>query len=115
MLKTGVPVYEEGGTRIVPFVHGGLAEVFAPLYDSLDGIDYQAMYKILSIANRGDRLNKTGKLVPLTEKEYLNKFDVCCAASSVAIDKINIQQIADFILDIDKKDNVVDLFKIIKK
>ena len=37
--------------------------------------------------------------VPLTEKEYLNKFDVCCAASSVAIDKINIQQIADFILD----------------
>ena len=53
--------------------------------------------------------------VPLTEKEYLNKFDVCCAASSVAIDKINIQQIADFILDIDKKDNVVDLFNIIKK
>ena len=69
MLKTGVPVYEEGGTRIVPFVHGGLAQIFSPLYDSLDGIDYQAMYKILSIANRGDRLNKTGKLVPLTEKE----------------------------------------------
>jgi len=69
MLKTGVPVYEDGGTRIVPFVHGGLAEVFAPLYDNLDGIDYQAMFKLLSVANRGERLNETGKLVPLTEKE----------------------------------------------
>ena len=69
MLKTGVPVYEDGGTRIVSFVHGGLAEVFAPLYDSLDGIDYQAMFKLLSVANRGERLNKTGKLVPLTEQE----------------------------------------------
>ena len=69
MLKTGVPVYEDGGTRIVPFVHGGLAEVFAPLYDNLDGIDYQAMFKLLSVANRGERLNKTGKLVPLTEQE----------------------------------------------
>lgn len=69
MLKTGVPVYEDGGTKIVPFVHGGLAEVFAPLYDSLDGIDYQAMFKLLSVANRGERLNKTGKLVPLTEQE----------------------------------------------
>ena len=69
MLKTGVPVYEDGGTRIVPFVHGGLAEVFAPLYDNLDGIDYQAMFKLLSVANRGERLNEAGKLVPLTEKE----------------------------------------------
>ena len=50
--------------------------------------------------------------VPLTEKEYLNKFHLCCSASSIAIDKTSIQQLADFILSIEKKESVVDLFEI---
>ena len=69
VLKTGIPVYEDGGTKIVPFVHGGVAEIFAPLYDNLDGIDYQNLFKIYSISQRGTRLNSEGKLVPLTEAE----------------------------------------------
>ena len=50
--------------------------------------------------------------VPLTEKEYLNKFDLCCSASSIAIKKNKMQELADFILSIEKKESVVDLFDI---
>jgi 2-methylcitrate dehydratase PrpD len=51
--------------------------------------------------------------VPLSEKEYLNKFEVCCASSVKKIDKLKINEMMDFLLDIENKDNVIDFFKII--
>jgi hypothetical protein len=69
MLTIGVPVYENGTTSIVPFKHGGLINIFSPLYAYTDGIDYQAMFKLYSVAQRGSRLNKSGKLVPLTTEQ----------------------------------------------
>ena len=69
MLTIGVPVYENGTTSIVPFKHGGLINIFSPLYSYTDGIDYQAMFKLYSVAQRGSRLNSEGKLVPLTTEQ----------------------------------------------
>ena len=51
--------------------------------------------------------------VPLSEKEYLNKFDVCCASSKRKIDENEIGNMKDFILNIEKKDSIVDFFKIV--
>ena len=51
--------------------------------------------------------------VPLSEKEYLNKFNVCCETSIKKIDKHKINEMIEFILDIENKKNVIDFFKII--
>ena len=53
--------------------------------------------------------------VPLSEKEYLNKFEVCCASSINKIDKKNVSEMMAFILDFENKSNIVDFFKIIQK
>ena len=50
---------------------------------------------------------------PLSEREYLNKFNVCCESSIKKIDKHKINEMMDFILDIENKENVIDFFKII--
>ena len=47
------------------------------------------------------------------EREYLNKFNVCCESSIKKIDKHKINEMMDFILDIENKENVIDFFKII--
>ena len=46
--------------------------------------------------------------------ELLKKFDLCCSASSIAIEKNSIQELADFILSIETKEKILDLFKIFK-
>ena len=51
--------------------------------------------------------------VPLTEKEYLKKFEVCCQSSQKKIDADKVDQIIEFIFNIENKNNVVDFFKII--
>jgi len=51
--------------------------------------------------------------VPLSEKEYLNKFRICCASSKRKINKEKVNEMIDFILDLENKDNVIDFFKII--
>jgi 2-methylcitrate dehydratase PrpD len=50
---------------------------------------------------------------PLSEIEYLNKFNVCCESSIKKIDKHKINEMMDYILDIENKENVIDFFKII--
>ena len=39
--------------------------------------------------------------VPLTEKEYLKKFEVCCQSSQKKIDADKVDQIIEFIFNID--------------
>ena len=51
--------------------------------------------------------------VPLSEKEYLNKFRICCTSSKRKINKEKVNEMIDFILDLENKDNVIDFFKII--
>ena len=51
--------------------------------------------------------------VPLSENEYLKKFETCCEQSIKKIDQYKINQLQEFILNIEKKKNIVDLFKIV--
>ena len=51
--------------------------------------------------------------VPLSEKEYLKKFEVCCESSIKKIEAKKVDKIIEFIFDIENKDNVIDIFKII--
>ena len=61
---------------------------------------------------KDDQLNEK---VPLSEKEYLNKFEVCCELSINKIDKDKVSKMKEFILNIEDKNNVEDFFKIINK
>lgn len=49
----------------------------------------------------------------LSESEYLDKFHKCCLSSTKKIPKNKIDQMIDFILDLENKKNVIDFFKII--
>ena len=51
--------------------------------------------------------------VPLSENEYLKKFETCCEQSIKKIDQYKINQLQEFILNIEKKKNIVDLFNIV--
>ena len=51
--------------------------------------------------------------VPLSEKEYLDKFSKCCLSSTKKIDKNQVCQMIDFIFDLENKTSVIDFFKII--
>ena len=51
--------------------------------------------------------------VALSESEYLDKFHKCCLSSTKKITKNKIDQMIDFILDLENKKNVIDFFKII--
>ena len=50
---------------------------------------------------------------PLSENEYLKKFETCCEQSIKKIDQYKINQLQEFILNIEKKKNIVDLFNIV--
>jgi len=49
----------------------------------------------------------------LSENEYLKKFETCCEQSIKKIDQYKINQLQEFILNIEKKKNIVDLFNIV--
>ena len=51
--------------------------------------------------------------VPLSEKEYLKKFEICCQSSKKKIKTDKVDQFIDFILNVETKSNIIDLFKII--
>ena len=53
--------------------------------------------------------------VPLSEKEYIEKFKYCCSYSTTPIEKNKIQEIIDFIFDLEKKNDIVNLFEIIQQ
>ncbi len=50
--------------------------------------------------------------VPLSEKEYLKKFEICCQSSKKKIKTNKVDQFIDFILNVETKSNITDLFKI---
>ena len=50
---------------------------------------------------------------PLSEKEYLEKFSKCCLSSTKKLDKNQVNEMIDFIFDLENKENITDLFKII--
>ena len=49
----------------------------------------------------------------LSESEYIDKFHKCCLSSTQKIPKNKIDQIIDFILDLENQKNIIDFFKII--
>jgi len=69
-VKSGVPVYENGGFTVKPFVHNGreykngLIDVLAPLYNNPYGISLERLAQGYAIARRGQRLTREGKVVP---------------------------------------------------
>jgi hypothetical protein len=69
-VRSGVPVYENGGFTVKPFVHNkreyknGLIDVLAPLYNNPYGVSLERLAQAYAIARRGERLNKEGKEVP---------------------------------------------------
>jgi hypothetical protein len=72
-ITSGMPVYENGIVKIVPFVHKGktyrgLLDVMAPLYDTPYG-NLEKLAQNYAIAKRGTRLNAEGKLTPVAPGE----------------------------------------------
>ena len=74
-LTNGVPVYVNGGFKVVPFVHKGktiergFLEVMAPLNnDKLHG-NLERLAHRYAMAVRGERLNAEGKLTPVAPGE----------------------------------------------
>jgi len=69
-VKSGVPVYENGGFTVKPFIHNGreykngLIDVLAPLYNNPYGISLERLAQGYAIARRGQRLTREGKVVP---------------------------------------------------
>ena len=57
--------------------------------------------------------NTSHPKVPLSEKEYLKKFEICCQSSKKKIKTDKVDQFIDFILNVETKSNIIDLFKII--
>ena len=51
--------------------------------------------------------------VPLSEKEYLEKFSKCCFSSTKKIDDIQINRMIDFIFNLENQQNVIDFFNTI--
>ena len=51
--------------------------------------------------------------VPLSEKEYLEKFSKCCFSSVKKINKNQLNGMIDFIFNLENKENVIDFFKTI--
>lgn len=72
-ITSGMPVYQNGIVKIVPFVHKnktyrGLLDVMAPLYDTPYG-NLEKLAQNYAIAKRGTRLNAEGKLTPVAPGE----------------------------------------------
>lgn len=69
-VRSGVPVYENGGFTVKPFVHNGreykngLIDVLAPLYNNPYGVSLERLAQAYAIARRGERLTREGKVVP---------------------------------------------------
>jgi len=72
-ITSGMPVYQNGIVKIVPFVHknktyNGLLDVMSPLYDTPYG-NLEKLAQNYAIAKRGTRLNAEGKLTPVAPGE----------------------------------------------
>ena len=72
-ITSGIPVYQNGIFKIVPFVHKnknyrGLLDVMAPLYDTPYG-NLEKLAQNYAVAKRGTRLNAEGKLTPVAPGE----------------------------------------------
>ena len=70
-LKEGVPIYSNGITKVVPFVHGqrtykGLIDVLSPLYDNVYNKSLEKLAMMYAITRRGERLNAQGKKTAVT-------------------------------------------------
>jgi len=55
-----------GVTSVEDFEHGGIIQIFAPLYEN-PNVNLEQLFKIYAIAQRGTRLNKEGKETPVDE------------------------------------------------
>ena len=70
----GIPVYENGGFKVVPFVYKGkpiergLLEIMAPLHSKEHG-NLERLAHRYAMAIRGERLNNEGKLTPIAPGE----------------------------------------------
>ena len=70
MLKNGVPTLEKGLTSVKDFEHGGLLEIFAPLFADPE-VNLEQLFKIYAIAQRSERLAEEGKKVPVSERTII--------------------------------------------
>ena len=73
-LKDGVVTYENGVTKVRPFVHKGkrirgLIELLAPLYNTPSGENLEDLAQMYAISRRSDRLNDQGVVTVYNEKE----------------------------------------------
>ena len=87
MLKAGVPTFKEGLASVEQFEHGGLIEIFAPLYQD-PNVDLESLFKIYAVATRGKRLNEQGVETPVSE-------DAIAQAAEIASDYPIVKQVYD--------------------
>jgi hypothetical protein len=74
MVKVGTPTLKEGLTSVEDFEHGGLLQIFAPLYSD-PNVNLEALFKVYAIAQRGQRLSTEGKPVPV-DQNVLDKAEI---------------------------------------
>jgi hypothetical protein len=74
VITGGIPVYQNGGFKVVPFVYKGkniergLLEIMAPLHSKEHG-NLERLAHRYAMAIRGERLNNEGKLTPIAPGE----------------------------------------------
>ena len=65
-IKDGVPVYENGIAKVVPFIHEGrdykgLIDILAPLYNNPYNQSLERLAQLYAVTQRGERLSDQGK------------------------------------------------------
>ena len=64
-----------GGTKVIDFKHGGLAEILMPLFENPQ-IDLESLFKAYSIGLKSYRLDKEGKEVNITPQEVQQAINI---------------------------------------
>ena len=76
-----------GGVMVDQFEHGGLLQIIAPLFSD-PNVNLEALYKVYSIGQRAERLNREGKEVPVNE-------ELRAKAAKIATDFKVVKQVYD--------------------
>ena len=74
-----------GVTSVEDFEHGGIIQIFAPLYEN-PNVNLEQLFKIYAIAQRGTRLNAEGKETPVDD-------DVIAQAEKIKEDYQVVEQV----------------------
>jgi len=76
-----------GVTSVEDFEHGGLIQIFSPLYEN-PNVNLEQLFKVYAIAQRGTRLNAEGKETPVDD-------DVIAQAEKIKNDYPVVKQVYD--------------------